>query len=329
MPPKSRSAALLLILVGELSWLSVRFDAASVGAHAGWTARLMNYAPLVPRVAIAIAVAWLILAGPRLKRLGHDFLNACRRHTRWWQWLLCHLAAFGTLAFSSYMVFERPSPHVSTRDLQVALWWILVITSLVSWLAAVAPAGFWWSVIQTERRTLFAAAIVGMAACQAGQWAQALWGPLSDPTLALLEKILGGVVDRVISLRAARVIGTQTFAVKISPQCSGYEGLGLICVLLGAFLTSFHRRLRFPQAWLLWPLGVLAIWLLNVARISALVLLGIEYSPRLCVGGFHSQLGWLFFNVAALGMMATALRLRFFARPDRLNPMSRPNDVAG
>ncbi len=43
---------------------------------------------------------------------------------------------------------------------------------------------------------------------------------------------------------------------------------------LGAYIWFFRRQLRFPQAWLLLPLGAGVIWLANVVRIFALVIVG-------------------------------------------------------
>jgi len=47
------------------------------------------------------------------------------------------------------------------------------------------------------------------------------------------------------------VVGTDSFAVEIAWQCSGYEGIGLVWAFLGAYIWFFRRQLRFPQAWLL------------------------------------------------------------------------------
>ena len=63
---------------------------------------------------------------------------------------------------------------------------------------------------------------------------------------------------------------------------------------------------------LLIPLGVAAIWLANVVRITSLILIGTWFSPAVALGGFHSQAGWLAFNAIALGLVAVAGRWQFF-----------------
>jgi exosortase E/protease (VPEID-CTERM system) len=112
------------------------------------------------------------------------------------------------------------------------------------------------------------------------------------------------------------IVGTDTFSVSIAPQCSGYEGIGLVLAFLAAYLWLGRRQLRFPQAWLLLPLGITAIWLANVLRIGALVMIGTWISAGIATDGFHSQAGWIAFNVVALGLLLLAQRWRFVRRDD-------------
>ena len=68
---------------------------------------------------------------------------------------------------------------------------------------------------------------------------------------------------------------------------------------------------------LLIPLGTVIIWLFNVLRIVGLVLLGAWGRPEVALGGFHSQAGWLAFNIVALGLVAASRQLGMFSRVDR------------
>ena len=119
-------------------------------------------------------------------------------------------------------------------------------------------------------------------------------------------------------------MGTGAFHVEVAPECSGYEGIGLIWVFLSAYLWFFRRTLRFPQALWLLPVGTVVIWLANVARIVALVAVGAWVSPAVALGGFHSQAGWLAFNAVALGLVAVSRRARVFAADGRSLPPASP-----
>jgi exosortase E/protease (VPEID-CTERM system) len=79
--------------------------------------------------------------------------------------------------------------------------------------------------------------------------------------------------------------------------------MGLITAYLGGYLILFRRDLRFPHALFLIPLGLAAIWVVNVGRIAVLILIGDRVSPTLAIGGFHSQAGWLGFNLVALTLV--------------------------
>ena len=127
-------------------------------------------------------------------------------------------------------------------------------------------------------------------------------------------RLLALVSEDVVCEPARSILGTDGFNVQIAPECSGYEGIGLVIAAFALFLCLFRRVLRFPQALLLLPVGVAAIWLCNALRIVALILLGAHVSPKMAVDGFHSQAGWIAFTVISLAMCAIALRLPWFAQ---------------
>jgi exosortase E/protease (VPEID-CTERM system) len=119
--------------------------------------------------------------------------------------------------------------------------------------------------------------------------------------------------ERIIVDPQKFVIGTQSFAVQLSPECSGYEGIGLVCAVVGVYFWFYRSEIRFPQAFLLLPLAVTAIWMLNALRIAALILIG-NSNSEVAVKGFHSVAGWLFFNFVVCGLIWTSSRYGFFAR---------------
>jgi exosortase/archaeosortase family protein len=85
--------------------------------------------------------------------------------------------------------------------------------------------------------------------------------------------------------------GTQRFAVEISSQCSGYEGIGLIWVFLTAYLFVRRKALRFPRALLLLAIDTVAVCIGNIVRIAGLIAIGRYRSPAIALGGFHSYAG--------------------------------------
>jgi exosortase E/protease (VPEID-CTERM system) len=190
------------------------------------------------------------------------------------------------------------------------------LTTLILWGAALVSPGLWRPLFWRHGKALLAGAAVGLAAWAAGTVTGQWWRPLARLTFLLVQGVLSLVCREVVCHPAEFLIGTPAFTVEIAPACSGYEGIGLIWVFLGAYLWLFRRDLRFPRALWLLPLGTVLIWLANAVRIAALILIGAWGSPAVAVGGFHSQAGGLAFNLVGLGLVALAHHSRFFASLD-------------
>ena len=169
----------------------------------------------------------------------------------------------------------------------------LGVAALALWEAAVSPPGSqrpwrWrgWAPLLTGMG-------IGFAAVVAGLEAEASWPVLGRATLWAVHRLLTLVFPEVVYDPTVAVVGTPGFTVRIAPACSGYEGIGLVLVFVGAYLWLDRRHLRFPRALLLLPLGAAAIWLANAVRITALVAVGAWVSPRVALGASMPRpAGW-------------------------------------
>jgi len=162
-------------------------------------------------------------------------------------------------------------------------------------------------------------AVFAVAAWNVGDLTMQFWNVSSGTTMRLVELLLGPFADGPIVRPHQFVIGTETFGVNVSAACSGFHGIGLITSLLAGYLWWFRKILRFPQALLLLPIGIALMWLSNVVRITALILVGIWISPDIAVDGFHSVAGWIAFLSVGLGLIWTASRMAFFTQPVALS----------
>jgi exosortase E/protease (VPEID-CTERM system) len=84
--------------------------------------------------------------------------------------------------------------------------------------------------------------------------------------------------------------------------CSGLAGVGLMLVFCTAWLWYFRREYIFPRALIILPIAVLIIFILNAVRIAAILLIGAAGYQSVAAVGFHSQAGWIAFNIAAFGV---------------------------
>jgi exosortase E/protease (VPEID-CTERM system) len=309
---------LLALLVAELLYLTIRFDSQALDtASSGWL-RLVAWSPQFLRLAITVTVVFLLLQARRATEgaTAPPFSWPARLAA-----LALHLGALFLFIQVSGAVFERSldpratGPALMPPALQVAAWLLLCTVSIGAWALAFAPS---------QLRLLLAGrgwALAGLGiALGAGAWmsgylTEALWRPLAGYTFALAGGALALIYPRIVSDPGKLILGTPEFKVSIAPECSGYEGIGLLLAFLSVYLWLFRRELRFPGALLLLPLGAATIWLVNVVRIVLLIVIGTSGWTSIALGGFHSQAGWLAFNAVALGLVAVLNRGRFFMKP--------------
>jgi exosortase E/protease (VPEID-CTERM system) len=140
-----------------------------------------------------------------------------------------------------------------------------------------------------------------------------LWEPMARGTLWLSDRLVGLVFADRIYDPARMLLGTERFSVQVNKYCSGYEGVSLFLIFFCAFLAMWKERLRFPQAFLLLPIGALGAWVMNAVRIAALIVVGNLASPAVALDGFHVYAGWPLVCGVALGSVILATRVSMFS----------------
>lgn len=324
--PYVRWACLATLLLVEILGLSACFDTQAVLEHPSAWASLLGYTPLAPRILIATGTAVLVFGGAKLRReiTRSGGVVAGRRHR--WTSLVAHLVAFGLFAGETILLFRGGLADFSYPGLLLALWLFTGFTSLALLCNAALPLANWRSLFAAGLGGIAAGVLVGVGAWGIGQVATRLWYPLGLSTLYTVHRVLRLVFRDTVFDPAAFEVGAANFVVELAPECSGYEGIGLIWALLAAYLVIDRRHLRFPNALLLIPLGTAAAWSANVLRLVSLILLGALWSPQIAAGGFHSQAGWVAFNAVGLGLIYLSKRTRFFtaheASPDATQPQN-------
>src|SRR5262245_9528564 len=295
--------ALKALLLAEVLYLTISFDTQALEkAPSIWTV-LIGWSPQYLRLAIAIAVVMLLPGRKWLTKVTPASGVGSDTPTRL-PFLAFHAVAFLLFAWLTGIFFVGGASVVLHPALWSAAWCLTGAATLASWALAVYPHERWRAAL-IERRVLIAWSIAaGTTVWTAGLLTEAPWPPLARYTFAIVRWVLSGLYADVISDPDALRVGTPAFRVIIAPECSGYEGVGLIVAFLAIYLFLFRKDLRFPAALLLLPLGAITIWILNAVRIIALVVIGTSGWPHIAAGGFHSQAGWLIFNAVGLGFVA-------------------------
>jgi len=312
LPFVVRQLGLFALLVGEVLYLTIRFDSQALDdAPSAWL-RLVALSPQYLRLAITIAVIVLLLNGRRLlMRVRPEPAPVVASSLV--SLLAIHCVALLAFVQASSVVFD---PVAAGRHpaFWVTTWFVVGAVVLGSWAVAFSPRPV-SNLAARQGRTLTALAVLlGSLAWLGGVLTEGLWSPLARYTFTVAGGMLRLIYPDVVSDPARLILGTPTFKVAIAPACSGYEGIGLLLAFLAIYFWLFRRELRFPGALVLLPLGALSIWLVNALRIAVLIVIGTSGWPAIALGGFHSQAGWLSFNAVGLALVALLNRGRFFMK---------------
>ena len=311
-----RWTGLLALLVLEVVALTIRFDTKTLEGGPLWLEGFIGLLPVGFDVVAVGAAVVLLMQWPQLQGASECLPDRLQNHP-WSRYLFVHLAGLAGLVLLSGPLMEgRPSSAVSVVALTVC-WAGLGLLSLLAWLNCFLPYRQWLPLLRRWPWILPAGTAAGLGMLGAGRLALVLWKPLGVSTLWLVRFILKLFSEDVVYLPAEWVIGTRAFDVEIAPECSGYQGMGLMLVLIGAFLLISRRTLRLPRALWLLPLGCLLAYLANAGRIAALILLGTHVSEEIALGGFHSRAGVLLFLAVGFGLIGLSLRSPLFSATDR------------
>lgn len=307
---RSRAPANLFARTGF--WLSLGLIQAVVLTwlfELPWTANAWRY----PFFALRHAATWAILSGaafvlivwPRREELMSLWRDEQIRHA-WGIALTVNLALFAMAAVASILLTRHVAVTGELPALLLSAYALLLVAGMVSFIRVDIPLVGMLRIARPFVSEIAVAAAGGLGVIALSLVARHGWQYLASGTLVLTHAILG-LYERDIAIDAvARTLRIKDFGVEISEACSGTEGIGLVVAFVSIYLWAFRSQLRFPRAFVLYPVGIAGIWLLNSVRIALLTSLGAHISPEIAVKGFHSQAGWMAFLVATLGLMAAA-----------------------
>ena len=212
---------------------------------------------------------------------------------------------------------------VSGSELWMLRAFVVLGVGLVT--LACVPLAAWVEVLRETKLLWLYSALAGVMAWFLRFPLQSLWDASSSSPGRLLQAATFHSVEAVLRLAmpdilvdpAGFIIRAPHFAIFVAEACSGLEGLGLVLVFTTVWLWYFRKESRFPQALLLIPCALVLVWLLNVLRISALVLIGNAGYGEIAMVGFHSQAGWIAFTTVAFCFSMATRRLRWVRKfPD-------------
>jgi len=321
----SQSGPLLRIprfLIGRLYLL-----AAILAVDCALIASIPHAAPLLGPVAPSGIVAFAVFLG-----LGYFRLKAQHEYIEFRSRLFyAHLICVAIVFFANLSAHLNPDSWLNTLP-AVLLSGALLVVAVVLLALACFPFSVWIKTARDTSPVWQYSALAGIAAWCLRDPFQLLWIQSSSANIYFLQSltfravqaVLGVLLPNLIVDSGPFVIGTPRFSVSVGAPCSGIEGMGLVLVFTLVWLWFFRRENRFPQALLLIPGALLCAFLLNVARISALILIGNAGAPEVAFVGFHSQAGWIAFTLVALAFSMATQRLAWVRKPIPQPARTRP-----
>lgn len=311
---------LLAILAIEVAAIIVAFER-PVDTLAGWSAWLFANSHKIWQVGVWSTGTVLLALSPQFSAIVSNLRKQPSGYP-WLTWLAWHTLALVAFIIVTGLVFGKPTDPSRLSAAWLAVWLTLASATFLLWLLAIAPGRFWLRLVRQQHGALLMGVLlgigvwmlVGMLTRQEAPLAQKeLWSALSGLTLQLVYLMLGWFYTDLVYEPETASVGTASFPVEITYACSGIEGISLVILFLALYLWLFRKDLHFPQALWLLPIGIVAIWLANAIRITALIAIGTSLSPAVAGEGFHSHAGWVAFTLVAFGAIVLSHRMHFLS----------------
>ncbi len=329
--PLWRIAGLASLFAAEVLFLSARTPHTSLRDATGLPGLVLALGAWKVRILVTLAIVCLLCWQSRRKRDLASTSGMTLASGFAWPWFLAHLAAIFSFAGLTSILFENRFAGLGA-DCIVIGWVATGAAAVVLAACAFLPRTFWKEMLQGTGDAWAYILVLGVGGCVFAAYATPIWHPLARWTLQLAWLLLRPLVPGLTADPSSMMLGTRGFSVQVAPACSGYEGIGLVLAFTTGWLWFLRKEWRFPQALLLIPLGVAAIWIFNAVRVAALVLIGVAGAPGIAMQGFHSHAGWIAFNVVALGTCLLARRSAWLTTAGsgavRLSERSGPNPAA-
>jgi exosortase E/protease (VPEID-CTERM system) len=317
-----RLAAIIAVLVAETLLLAYLRQGVPLESLVGFSAVVDNLQHWLFRFMIAYAASFALLVYLQgrgtLDAISATSLEAPIRIP----WLVVH--ALLLIPFAAAAALYGHLLAASFPALVIG-WRAFAAAGAVALFAAMAPLGVWTRAVRQTAPLPWVALLPAAAAMLAIRGSQLLWGPAAQITFRLVQILVRPLCPSLHSDFATLTVATDRFEVRISELCSGLEGVGLMLAFCTAWLWYFRREYYFPRALIIVPLAALLVFFLNALRIAALVLIGDAGYAQIAMFGFHSQAGWIAFNLAAFGVAILASRSPWLNRTAR-QPRASTND---
>jgi len=264
---------------------------------------LATHSPIFFIIGFYALLIIIIIRGTNELRRPH-FLKAIFKFQISYQTKALNVISFSALLVALILISD-PKPLISNPYSLLALFytaspllWLIYFWSILGFLFPLKALSSW--VFHNLGLTFFILVATALTISDNEnlvKWTVNFWSSLLlKPTLNIalaLSRSFGLATQLFPGGIQGPIFGTNQFQVEMWAACSGYEGMGLIILLLSTYCYLQRDHLRIFRTILVIPLAVIAMFFLNAVRIVILIAIGHFYSPKLALDGFHIVGGWI------------------------------------
>lgn len=216
------------------------------------------------------------------------------------------LVAFGILeiialiGYFKYKVFVIN--NLETVNANLVLYQILTYLILFLTLVFLGLAVFGWkfsgNFIKKFKKEILLFLVLFLGVYILSEYVQKSWHYFSYVVAHSVNWLLNLVSNSTLMFKEnLPIIGLDNFVVAIDSPCSGIESMFLF-VILYLFIASFDWKLFNKKKLIaMFIPGVISVFILNIIRIFALILVGAYVSPKFALGLFHTNASWILFII--------------------------------
>jgi exosortase/archaeosortase family protein len=146
----------------------------------------------------------------------------------------------------------------------------------------------------------------------------ALWQPLAQVVLYSVSGLLAISGLHAIVFPPHSLLFNE-FGITIAESCSGIESIALFTSLYAIVGLLDWKRLHRRRYFLLFPIALAILFLLNIVRVYGLIMAGYYINPQLAFSLFHTYAGLLFFIAysAVFWLISYKYLLKMDSKPSR------------
>ena len=235
-----RLLLLAAIFVLEIVAASIWLDTATLGKISGLTGLVGDFGPPVLRSLLAAAAIFLTVGylnrGSEFRQISVVLVKTPVK----WTLLAGHFVLMAVFAGISFLLFGNKLSNLSA-DTVMLIWLTVGLAAIPLAAFAFMPPRLWLRLVRSTGGLWAYATAAGVLAWFVGSLNRSLWRISAALTFGLVKSLLSPFLSQVVADPSIKSIGSPSFHVEISPQCSGVEGAGLM-LIFGILLA-----LDFPQ----------------------------------------------------------------------------------